>query len=184
MHFKKKIKNFFKVRVLYIQTILTFIILFFSSCKYEKELSEQDLLYKNNPFGRYGSLIDLEEKITIKSLLDNAEENLNEKVVITGKILEVCPMRGCWVIVKDNNSDSNIRVKVTDGEIVFPLSSKGKFIDAQGTFVKLIFSEEQARRWKVHLALEQGIELSENEVKINPSDLIEYRIIGEAANIY
>ena len=54
----------------------------------------------------------------------------------------------------------------------------------QGIFTKLEFTEEQAKMWKIHLAEEQGIKLLEHDVVINPSDLIEYRIIGQAANIY
>ena len=162
--------------------MLILTIFIFSAC--EKELSEYDLLHKNDPIGNYGNVIDLKEFKQIKILIDNADEYLNTDVLISGTILEVCPMRGCWVNVKDNDSESNIRVKVTDGEIVFPLSSKGKQVDVQGTFIKLIFSEEQARMWKIHLAEEQGIQLSEEDIIINPSDLIEYRIIGDAANIY
>tara|TARA_Y100001970_G_scaffold291495_1_gene428858 strand:+ start:766 stop:1272 length:507 start_codon:yes stop_codon:yes gene_type:complete len=162
--------------------ILILIIFVFSAC--QKELSEFDLLNKKNPIGEYGNDINLQEFKQIKKLLDNPDEYLNSNVLISGKILEVCPMRGCWIIVQDIDSNSNIRVKVTDGEIVFPLSSKGKQVDVQGTFVKLEFSEDQAKRWKIHLAEEQGIKLSEEDVVINPLDLIEYRIIGQAANIY
>ena len=164
------------------QIVLILIIFIFSAC--EKELSEYDLLHKNDAIGNYGSVIDLKEFKQIKILIDNADEYLNTDVLISGTILEVCPMRGCWVNVKDNDSESRIRVKVTDGEIVFPLSSKGKQVNVQGTFTKLEFSEEQAKMWKIHLAEEQGIKLSEEDVVINPSDLIEYRIIGQAANIY
>ena len=164
------------------QIVLILIIFIFSAC--EKELSEYDLLHKNDAIGNYGSVIDLKEFKQIKMLIDNADEYLNTDVLISGTILEVCPMRGCWVNVKDNDSESRIRVKVTDGEIVFPLSSKGKQVNVQGTFTKLKFSEEQAKMWKIHLAEEQGIKLSKEDVVINPSDLIEYRIIGEAANIY
>ena len=164
------------------QIVLILIIFIFSAC--EKELSEYDLLHKNDAIGNYGSVIDLKEFKQIKMLIDNADEYLNTDVLISGTILEVCPMRGCWVNVKDNDSESRIRVKVTDGEIVFPLSSKGKQVNVQGTFTKLKFSEEQAKMWKIHLAEEQGIKLSKEDVVINPSDLIEYRIIGQAANIY
>ena len=164
------------------QIVLILIIFIFSAC--EKELSEYDLLHKNDAIGNYGSVIDLKEFKQIKMLIDNADEYLNADVLISGTILEVCPMRGCWVNVKDNDSESRIRVKVTDGEIVFPLSSKGKQVNVQGTFTKLKFSEEQAKMWKIHLAEEQGIKLSKEDVVINPSDLIEYRIIGQAANIY
>ena len=162
--------------------ILVLIIFIFSAC--EKELSEYDRLHKDNPIGKYGNQISLIDSQKIKTMIDNADQYLNTDVLISGLILEVCPMRGCWINVKDNDSESVIRVKVTDGEIIFPLSSKGKQVNVQGIFTKLEFTEEQAKMWKIHLAEEQGIKLTENDVVINPTDLIEYRIIGKAANIY
>ena len=91
-------------------------------------------------------------------------------------------MRGCWINI--SSEGSSIRVKVTDGQIVFPLSSEGKQVNVQGAFSKLEFSEEQARRWKLHLAEEKGISLNPEDIAIYPSDLIEYRIIGKGAYIY
>ena len=93
-------------------------------------------------------------------------------------------MRGCWIDVKDADTDANIRIKVTDGKIVFPISAKDKYVDVQGEFTKLEFTEEQARNWKIHLSLEQGITLNPEDVEITPEDLIEYRINGVGANIY
>ena len=162
--------------------ITLLIIFIFIGC--EKELSEYDLLHKSNPIGKYGDKINLSKFKKIDELINNSENYLNQTVLISGEILEVCPMRGCWVSVKNKNSELNIRVKVTDGEIVFPLSSKGKNVDVEGVFSKLEFSKEQAIQWKVHLAEEKGIELSPSDIIINPSDLIEYRIIGKAAKIY
>ena len=158
------------------------IILIFIGCN--KEISEHDLLHKSDPLGSYGGTISLIDVKRIGYLIDNSEKYLNSNVLISGKILEVCPMRGCWINVKDMDSDIDIRVKVTDGEIVFPLSSKGRQVDVQGIFSKLEFSKEQAIKWKVHLAEEKGIKLAPEEVEINPSDLYEYRIIGKAAKIY
>ena len=117
-------------------------------------------------------------------LINNSENYLDKNVLISGEIIEVCPMRGCWINVKNKDSNTNIRVKVTDGEIVFPLSAKGKNINVEGIFSKLEFSKEQAIKWKIHLAEEKGVELLPQDVVINPSDLIEYRIIGKAAKIY
>ena len=158
------------------------IILIFIGCN--KEISEHDLLHKSDPLGSYGGTISLIDVKRIGYLIDNSEKYLNSNVLISGKILEVCPMRGCWINVKDMDSDIDIRVKVTDGEIVFPLSSKGLQVDVQGIFSKLEFSKEQAIKWKVHLAEEKGIKLAPEDVEINPSDLYEYRIIGKAAKIY
>ena len=93
-------------------------------------------------------------------------------------------MRGCWIEIKEVNSDSHIRIKVTDGQIVFPLSAKGKYVDVQGKFTKLNFTEEQAINWKIHIAEEQGVMLSYEDVIITPDDLVEYRINGTGAKIY
>ncbi len=160
--------------------ILTVIILFGCS----KELSEFDLLNKAIPFGTYGEEITLTEIKRIDNLIKNPDLYLDKKVLISGEITEVCPMRGCWIKVKNKNSDTQIRVKVTDGEIVFPISSKGKNVKAEGILTILNFSEEQAIQWKIHLAEEKGIKLLPENIEINSSDLIEFRIVGKAVEIY
>ena len=88
------------------------------------------------------------------------------------------------VIMKDPDTGSNIRIKVTDGKIVFPLSAKGKHVDVQGRFTKLEYTELQAKNWKIHLAKEQGITLNFEDFNISPEDLVEYRINGTGATIY
>jgi len=59
-----------------------------------------------------------------------------------------------------------------------------KHVDVQGKFIKLNFTEEQARNWKIHLAKEQGIALKPEDIDIYPTDLVEYRINGSGASIY
>ena len=152
------------------------------SCSMQE--SESDLLSRKNPDGFYGNKIVLEEYSSFKNLMSYSHNYLNKDVLIKGEIVEVCPMRGCWINVKDNNSDIIIRVKVTDGMIVFPLSSKSKQVDVQGKFTRLNFTEQQAKNWKVHLAAEQGIVLKHEDIVLNESDLVEYRIVGESAQIY
>ena len=158
----------------------------FIGCTLEnsKKISETDLLHKTNPDGNYGNKITLEVNHPIGKLLDSPQIYLGEEVLVSGEITEVCPMRGCWINVKDPETGSNIRVKVTDGKIVFPLSAKGKHVDIQGRFAKLKFTEAQARNWKIHLAEEQGITLNPEDINITPEDLVEYRINGVEANIY
>ena len=157
-------------------------ILIFNNC--QNELSEYERLNKDNPNGNYGSLINISNISSIDELINSSNEYLNTEVLISGTITEVCPMRGCWIKVKNKNSNNDIRVKVTDGQIVFPISGKGKSVDVQGIFSKLNFTEEQAKKWKVHLAEEKGIQLSLDDVEVKESDLYEYRIIGKSAKIY
>ena len=157
-------------------------IFFISNC--HKKVNELDLLNKVNPDGKYGITISMVDNEEISTLLKMPNKYLDKDILISGIITEVCPMRGCWINVKDVNTNAHIRVKVTDGQIVFPLSSKGKYIDVQGQFTKLNFTEEQAINWKIHLAEEQGVHLNYEDIEITPNDLIEYRINGTGANIY
>ena len=119
----------------------------------------------------------------MKELLNNADSYLDKNVLIQGEIVDVCPMRGCWIEVKDFDSEKSIRVKVKDGEIVFPEDSKNKQVLVEGIFSKLIFTEEQAIKWKIHLAEEKGVNLKEEDVELDASDLVEYRIKGLGAQI-
>tara|TARA_B100001750_G_C15301950_1_gene492740 strand:- start:282 stop:812 length:531 start_codon:yes stop_codon:yes gene_type:complete len=158
----------------------------FMGCAFEdsKKISETDLLHKADPDGNYGNEITLEVKHPIGKLLGSPQIYLEKEVLVSGEITEVCPMRGCWINVKDSETDANLRIKVTDGKIVFPLSAKGKHVDVQGRFTKLDYTELQAKKWKIHLAKEQGITLNPEDINITPEDLVEYRINGTGANIY
>ena len=89
-----------------------------------KNESEIDLLNKVDPIGYYGDHPPKGLIYSVDELLSSGYDKLGSDILVTGIITEVCPMRGCWLQVKDDNSDSSIRIKVTDGEIVFPLSAR------------------------------------------------------------
>ncbi len=54
------------------------------------------------------------------------------------------PWRGCWIQISNDSIVGNIRVKVTDGEIVFPKSAKSHNVIQESTFASLHLSKEQA----------------------------------------
>ena len=120
---------------------------------------------------------------SITELLNNPSGYLGNNVTINGTIVDVCPMMGCWIEVKDFTSEEVIRVKVKDGDIIFPKESKNKEVLVEGVFSKLDFTEEQAIHWKIHLAEEKGIQLSSEDITLDASDLVEYRVQGLGAQI-
>ena len=146
--------------------------------------TEKELLIKKNPIGSYGNILSENDIIEIGKLLLNSDEYLGKRFLVSGNIIEVCPMRGCWVQIQDETSKETIRIKVTDGEIVFPLSSVGNKIIAEGDFIKIELSEKQAKSWKQHLALEQGIELDTSNIVLSDKDYYEYRLNSNAAKIF
>ena len=85
-------------------------------------------------------------------------------------------MRGCWIQISDYDENNSIRIKVKDGEIIFPLSAIGSQIIVEGILRKRLFSQDQARNWKVHLAQEKGDVLNPKNIKLEAKDMYEYRV--------
>ena len=137
----------------------------------------------NQSISLYGDDFNYDSIQSISSLIDNPNQFLDKQIVTEGKIVDVCPMKGCWIEIKDSDSGQIIRVKVQDDVIIFPEDSKEKKVIVNGVFTKIEFTEDQAIKWKIHLAEEKGLKLEESDVTLDSSDLIEYRIRGLGAKI-
>ena len=146
--------------------------------------SEKELLNKKNPSGIYGNFSSEGDAYNIIELISNKSIYLNKKVKVKGLIKEVCPMRGCWLEIVDENEINKLRIKVTDGEIVFPLSAKGRNIEAEGQFSILTLNKKQAKNWKKHLAAEKGIEIDTADIILSQNDYLEYRLNTNGAKIF
>ena len=168
---------------LYRTTFFIFFLLVYSCGTKNGEKYEYTLLHKKNPKGEYGENISLDSLTSIQNLLTYPDKYEAQQVLISGKISEVCPMRGCWVNVIDESSNLSIRIKVVDGDIVFPLSAQNHLIKAQGVFKKLNLNPDDAKSWKIHLAEEQGIILNPDSVNLTSEDLVEYRLYSNSAVI-
>ena len=164
------IKDNFKMN----QYIFIICVLYIFGCC--KEQSEFELLNEPNLKSRYGELLSNWIRKDVRKLLKNPDKYLNEEIIATGIVKEVCPIRGCWLQILNDSIFGNIRVKVMDGEIIFPKSAKNHNVTVEGTFVRLELSKEQAINWKVHLEAEKGIELNPNDIVLKEEDYFEYRI--------
>ncbi len=137
----------------------------------------------NQSISLYGDDFNYDSIQSISSLINNANKFLDKQIITEGNIVDVCPMKGCWIEIKDSDSDQIIRVKVQDDIIIFPQDSKGKKVIVNGVFKKIEFTKEQAIKWKIHLAEEKGLKLEKSDLTLDSSDLIEYRIRGLGAKI-
>jgi len=142
--------------------------------------AEEDALNKPDPAGTYGAGINLTETVAIAAIHEEPEVYEGKNVVVEGTITEVCPRRGCWVDLVDAETNETIRIKVTDGYIVFPLSAKGKYAKVEGMVEKLELTEEQARSRREHEAEEKG-ESFDPESVTGPEVI--WRIKGQGAQI-
>jgi Domain of unknown function (DUF4920) len=107
---------------------------------------------------RLGAEITLVEKTKISAILADPEAYLNQIVLVEGEILDVCPMMGCWMELKSDDGEGMIKVKVKDGEIVFPVEAKGSTALVEGKVYKIELTQEKAIEHFEHVADEKGEE--------------------------
>jgi hypothetical protein len=128
---------------------------------------------------KLGKPLALKETIAIDTLMAQPADYVGKAVQVKGKIAEVCENMGCWMnLVSD--SGKSVRIKVKDGEIVFPKESAGKMAVAEGQFAKIEMTKEQAIAQARH-------EAEENKKKFDPASITSgktiYQIQGSGAVI-
>ena len=113
---------------------------------------------------KYGKEISLKEKTKISDILSNPEDYLDKTVLVEGEVLDVCSMMGCWIELKSDVGEEKIKVKVKDGEIVFPEEAKGKNALVEGKVYKIELTVEEAVEYYQHQAEERGEEFDPSTV--------------------
>lgn len=83
---------------------------------------------------KYGQEITLTEKSKVSEILENPANFEGKKVLVEGTVVNVCEKRGCWIELASDKEFETIRIKVKDGEIVFPMEAKGKTALVEGEF--------------------------------------------------
>jgi Domain of unknown function (DUF4920) len=128
----------------------------------------------------YGKGITVQETTKISQILDTPGNFIGKRVRISGMIIEVCASRGCWIYVASDRQYEKIQVKVTDGEIVFPMSASGRLAQVEGIVEELKMSKDDLIRWKKHQAMERGIKFDPASVTGDEKII---RLIGLGAMI-
>lgn len=127
----------------------------------------------------YGKGVDGTELIKVSELVAHADKYVGKTVRVEGVIIDVCPMRGCWMDLKSDGG--TVRIKVDDGVMVFPMDAKGKNAVAEGVFTKIEMTPKEARAHAKHLAEEKGQALDAANVPNAPT--VVYQIAGTGAVI-
>jgi len=126
---------------------------------------------------KFGKEISLTEKTNISKILSAPEDFVGKTVLVQGEILEVCAMAGCWMELKSDAENQKIKIKVKDGDIVFPVEAKGKSALVEGIVYKIELTKEEAIEYYEHVAAEQGTEFDKNSVS-GPVTLFQIKGIG------
>ena len=103
-----------------------------------------------------GQPLAIGETTPITQILSDPDAYVDQSVQVKGEVTEVCEKAGCWMKLVDRASGKAIRIKVRDGEIVFPPEAIGKTAIAEGKFQKIELTKEQAVAQQKHEAEENG----------------------------
>jgi hypothetical protein len=129
---------------------------------------------------KLGKPLALNQPTAIGKIVAAPDSYVGKTVQVKGRVTEVCQNMGCWMHLVDPASQAMIRIKVRDGEIVFPKDSLGKTAVAEGKLVKLELTKEQAIAQAKH-------EAEENSRPFDPKSITGpktvYQIQGTGAEI-
>ena len=151
------------------QKTLIFLLIFFMAAVLSFAQSE-----------KYGKEIELTEKTLISEILANPADFVGKTVLVEGEVGDVCTMAGCWMKLR-SDKEGEIRIKVKDGEIVFPVEATGSTALVEGTVYTIEFTQEEAVEYLKHMAEDAGKEFDESTVT---GPMIIYQIRGLGAEIY
>ncbi len=80
----------------------------------------------------FGEAVDKTAIMPVEQLLAKPQSYLQQEVTIAGTVNAVCSKQGCWMKFTADSGTAPFRLKVRDGDMVFPLSAKGKTAYATG----------------------------------------------------
>jgi len=105
---------------------------------------------------KLGAPLTVKEQTPIATLMSKPVRYVGRVVQVKGKVSAVCQRAGCWMTLTDSDSGATVRIKVNDGEIVFPKEAAGKTAIAEGTFTEVRLTHDQAVAQARHEAEENG----------------------------
>jgi hypothetical protein len=128
----------------------------------------------------FGKGVTLSKETAISSILDTPADYVGKKVKVSGLVIDVCSMRGCWIYLAGDRDFEKIRIKVTDGEIVFPMEARGKVATVEGFVESMVLTREEVIKRRKHHAEEKGVAFDPASVTSGETVL---RIRGLGASI-
>ncbi len=135
-----------------IAKLLTFTLFFAAASAQAKDL-------------HFGDAVDKNKLIKISTLMEKPDDYLSSPVTIEGTVVGVCQKRGCWMSIASDKRFQNLRIKVNDGDMVFPMTAKGSKAFATGMLTKNQLTLSESKRLLAHRAQKNGEAFDEASVK-------------------
>jgi hypothetical protein len=121
----------------------------------------------------FGKPLSIKKALTLQQAIQEPAKYQNQKVLLEGKISDVCQMKGCWLMLTDG--ERAIRIKFEGYSFFVPKDSRGKKVRAEGRLIQETLSEDMAR----HYAAEQSTKSDPSEIK-GPQRVVTFEAAGVA----
>ncbi len=128
----------------------------------------------------YGKGVKSKKTIKVSKLLANPEKFVGKTVAVEGIAVGVCAHRGCWINISSDNEGEVVRLKVTDGEIVFPAEIVGERVVAEGVWTANKLDLDTTKKMCAHKAEQKGESFDPNSVT---ECMTLYQITGTGAEV-
>ena len=112
----------------------------------------------------YGKGVTGDEIQKISEILASPDEWVGKTVRVEGIAVAGCAHRGCWINIASDKEGETIRMKVKDGEIVFPPEIIGETVIAEGVWTANELTLEQTKAVCAAEARKEGKEYNPDEV--------------------
>lgn len=126
----------------------------------------------------FGAGVTGTELVQVSHLLAHPTDYVGKTVRVEGLAVGVCQHRGCWVDISSDKEGETVRLKVTDGVIVFPPEIMGDVITAEGVWTANQLDLETTKLVCAHEAESKGEKFDPNTVT---SCMTLYQITGTGA---
>ncbi len=104
----------------------------------------------------FGAPLSLKETTSISAILENPDSFVGKTLQVRGLVVNVCASRGCWMSIAGEKPFEQLRFKVEDGEMVFPMTARGKTATVEGVLQKFVLSKEDVIAYQTHHAQQTG----------------------------
>jgi hypothetical protein len=119
----------------------------------------------------FGKPLSIKKTLSLQEALLQPAKYQNQKVLLEGKISDVCQMKGCWLMLSDG--ERAIRIKFEGYSFFVPKDSRGKKARAEGRLIQETLPEDLAR----HYAEEQSTKTDLSEIK-GPQRVVTFDATG------
>ncbi|CUS47232.1 MAG: protein of unknown function DUF448 [Idiomarinaceae bacterium HL-53] len=93
---------------------------------------------------QFGEPVQKELLISMEQFFAAPEYFIGETVTVKSVVTDSCTRMNCWMRLETPEQSQFFRIKVNDGDMVFPISTRGRTAWATGT-IEVLEGEEQVR---------------------------------------